>query len=204
LINQIDNIDTEQRILVAARVIFQQKGFSGARMDSIAQEAGVNKAMLHYYFRSKEKLFDGVFKEALGHFISKVITILDGKLPLDLKIYKVVDVYTTMLSNNGHLPLFVLSEIRENPGMAVKMLKAEENKSFQNLALQLKEEYEKGNIVEITVYEFFVNLVSLTVFPFLVRPLMEDVFGLEVVKFDQMILSRRKKVPKMIIEMLRA
>lgn len=196
MINQIDNIDTEQRILVAARVIFQQKGFSGARMDSIAQEAGVNKAMLHYYFRSKEKLFDGVFKEALGHFISKVITILDGKLPLDLKIYKVVDVYTTMLSNNGHLPLFVLSEIRENPGMAVKMLKAEENKSFQNLALQLKEEYEKGNIVEITVYEFFVNLVSLTVFPFLVRPLMEDVFGLEVVKFDQMILSRRKKVPK--------
>ena len=177
-------------------------------MELIAQEAGVNKAMLHYYFRSKEKLFDFVFQEAFGHFISRVITILDSELPLDAKIFRVVDVYTTMLNKNAHLPIFVLSEIWENPHVMEKMTKGGrgggENKNFQNLSKQLVEEHRKGSIVEITVHEFFVNLISLTVFPFLVRPLMEGAFDLEAAKFNQMIKERRSKVPKMIIEMLRA
>lgn len=189
--------------MAAAKNIFQKKGFSGARMDDIATTAGVNKALLHYYFRSKEKLFDRIFQESLGEFIHKVFGIMNGNLPLDVKIYRTVDMYSNMLSRNRHLPLFVLSEIRENPHLLIQMIKNREGKVFTSLSRQLDEEYEKGHIQKISAHEFFINLVSLTIFPFLVQPLLMGVFDLDEEKFEQMIAERRRKVPKMIIEILR-
>lgn len=199
----MDNIETEAKVLEAAREVFQRKGYSGARMDDIANEAGVNKALVHYYFRSKEKLFDKVFKEALAQFIQRVVKILNSDLPLDVKIYKTVDMYSSMLQHNRQLPIFVLGELSENPERMIEMVKGQDVEIFKNLALQLKEEYRKGNIIEIPVYEFFVNLISLTIFPFLIKPILHGVFDLEEEKFDKMVNNRRKSIPKMIIEMLR-
>jgi AcrR family transcriptional regulator len=203
LINQKDNIETEEKVLEAARDIFQKKGFFGARMDEIANRAGVNKALLHYYFRSKEKLFDKIFQEALGEFIHKVVSVLNGDLPLDVKIYRTVDMYSNMLSHNRDLPLFVLSTLQENPDLMIRMIKGGQGEFLPNLSRQLQHEYEEGNITNLSTHEFFINLVSLTIFPFLVQPVLMGAFNLEEEDFKQMINERRKKVPKMIIEILR-
>jgi len=203
LINQKDNIETEEKVLEAARDIFQKKGFFGARMDEIANKAGVNKALLHYYFRSKEKLFDKIFQEALGEFIHKVVSVLNGDLPLDVKIYRTVDMYSNMLSHNKDLPLFVLSTLQENPDLMIRMIKSTQGEFLPNLSRQLQDENLAGNITKISTHEFFINLVSLTIFPFLVQPVMMGAFNLEEEDFKQMINERRRKVPKMIIEILR-
>ena len=130
MINQTDNTDTEKVILEAANEVFQKKGLSGARMDEIAKEAGVNKALLHYYFRSKERLFERVFSEAFGQFFQKIIHLLESDLPLDVKIYRVVDMYSSMLLHNKNLPLFILGGIRDNPGLIAGLVKNNQGKAF--------------------------------------------------------------------------
>ena len=198
MINQSDN--TEIKVLNAARSVFQKKGYSGARMEEIANTAGVNKALLNYYYRSKEKLFWRVFEEAFREFIPTVINILDGDLPLDMKIYRTVDVYTRMLLKNRDLPMFVLSEIRENPDKIADMYMGKMHLTFQKLEQQLSEEYEKGTIVKTTVHTFLINLLSLIVYPYIVQPLMNRMFGIGDEKFEELMLERKSALPEMIIE----
>ncbi|MCH8232960.1 MAG: TetR/AcrR family transcriptional regulator [Bacteroidetes bacterium] len=198
MINQSDN--TEIKVLNAARSVFQKKGYSGARMEEIANTAGVNKALLNYYYRSKEKLFWRVFEEAFREFIPTVINILDGDLPLDMKIYRTVDVYTRMLLKNRDLPMFVLNEIRENPDKIADMFMGKMHLTFQKLEQQLSEEYEKGTIVKTTVHTFLINLLSLIVYPYIVQPLMNRMFGIGDEKFEELMLERKNALPEMIIE----
>jgi TetR/AcrR family transcriptional regulator len=77
--------NTEQKILDAARKVFTRQGFAAARMDDIAQEAGINRALLHYYFRSKQKLFDVIFAENMGNFYSSFVSILGSDADLEPK-----------------------------------------------------------------------------------------------------------------------
>lgn len=172
-------------------------------MDDIAKAAGVNKALLHYYYRSKSNLFDHVFKEAFSQFFEKIMGVLSGNLPLDVKIYRIVDMYSNMLLHNKHLPLFVLSEIRENPQLLIQMIKDKRRDALNKLEEQLQEGYKNGDIVQVSAPEFFVNLVSLTVFPFLTRPILNGIFEQDEEGFEKMINNRRKSVPGMIIKMLR-
>ena len=195
--------DTERNILDAANIVFQQKGISGARMEEIAREAGVNKALLHYYFRSKEKLYERIFQEAFGRFFQKVAEVLGSDLPIDVKIYKVVDIYSNILLHNKNLPLFIMGGIRDNPELMAGIFKNRVSGPIRNLQLQLDEQYENGNIIRISVHEFFLNLASLVIFPFIARPLVKEVFDVDEDSFDQMIKDRRRRVPRMIIEMLK-
>lgn len=201
MINQLDN--TEDKVLYAARIVFQKKGYSGARMEEIANTAGVNKALLNYYYRSKEKLFRQVFEEAFSEFIPTVINILNGDLPLDMKIYRTVDVYTRMLLKNKDLPMFVLNEIRENPNKIEELLMTKKHLTFQKLEQQLYEEYEKGTIVETTVHTFLINLLSLIVYPYIVQPMMSRMFDIDDKKFEELMLERKNALPAMIIETFR-
>ena len=201
MINQLDN--TEDKVLYAARIVFQKKGYSGARMEEIANTAGVNKALLNYYYRSKEKLFRQVFEEAFSEFIPTVINILNGDLPLDMKIYRTVDVYTRMLLKNKDLPMFVLNEIRENPNKIEELLMTKKHLTFQKLEQQLYEEYEKGTIVKTTVHTFLINLLSLIVYPYIVQPMMSRMFDIDDKKFEELMLERKNALPAMIIETFR-
>ena len=201
MINQLDN--TEDKVLYAARIVFQKKGYSGARMEEIANTAGVNKALLNYYYRSKEKLFMQVFEDAFSEFIPTVINILNGDLPLDMKIYRTVDVYTRMLLKNKDLPMFVLNEIRENPNKIEELLMTKKHLTFQKLEQQLYEEYEKGTIVETTVHTFLINLLSLIVYPYIVQPMMSRMFDIDDKKFEELMLERKNALPAMIIETFR-
>jgi len=107
--------DTEERILESAEDVFTNKGLSGARMQEIADKAKINKSLLHYYYRSKEKLFRAVFKKAFVKLAPKSILILTSDIPLFEKIEKFSSAYIDIIIKNPSIPLFVLRELNRNP-----------------------------------------------------------------------------------------
>lgn len=195
--------DTEVKILESAREVFFQKGFSGARMADIAGHAGINKALLHYYYRSKEKLFDAVFKEALSRFIPKVMKILNMDLPLDMKIYKVVDFYSNMLLRNPDIPVFVLSELKQNPEVAADFVIREQKFNIDKFVKQVQEEVDKGTIHPIEPVQLFTNIISMTIFPFIAQPIIKGVFDLDERGFEQFILKRKREIPDFLLRSIK-
>ena len=195
--------DAEKQILQSAREIFKTKGFSGAKMAEIADHAGINKALLHYYFRSKQNLFDQVFAEAVSAIVPRLISILQSDLPLDVKIYKMVDYYYQTLSRNRDLPIFVLSEIRTNPGFMLKFVK-EKGLDSSILDKQIKEEIRKGNMAKISTPEFFSNLLGLVLFPFIVEPLLKGIFQMSEQEFQHFLEKRRQELPGQILKLFKS
>src|SRR5580700_8969817 len=103
--------NTEQKILEAAEEIFHEKGFDGARMQEIADKASINKGLLHYYFKTKDSLFQAIFSMAFRKMMAQVQSIVSMDIPLDKKIDLMVDGYMIMLAKNPALPRFVINEL---------------------------------------------------------------------------------------------
>ena len=117
------DISTEEKILISASKVFTEKGFSGTRTRDIAEEAGINLALLNYYFRSKEKLFEQVMKVKIVLLFGKIIPIITSeKTNLEEKIDLVSEKYFEILSKNPNLPLFVLSEIQKKPSNITSLI----------------------------------------------------------------------------------
>ncbi len=110
----------EQKILEAAKQVFMENGLDGARMQDIADKAGINKALLHYYFRSKDKLFERIFVEEAQKFMPKVSTIMLSEISLFEKIEKFMSEYIDTLSQNPLLANFIMNEINRNPKEMIK------------------------------------------------------------------------------------
>ncbi|MCC7466595.1 MAG: TetR/AcrR family transcriptional regulator, partial [Saprospiraceae bacterium] len=106
---------TEQRIFEAAHEVFTQKGMDGAKMQEIADKAGINKALLHYYYRSKEKLYEAVVKAIMAKAVPNVRKVLESDLPLEEKITRFIDFYIGLISRNTFIPLFIISESNKHP-----------------------------------------------------------------------------------------
>src|SRR3954463_7666646 len=104
------DIPPEQKILEAAKQVFFDKGMHGARMQDIADKAGINKAMLHYYFRSKEKLFETIFIDATGHLFPKLSSILESDKTIFEKIELICVEYINQIQQIPYLPIFIISE----------------------------------------------------------------------------------------------
>ncbi|MEI6385742.1 MAG: TetR/AcrR family transcriptional regulator [Spirochaetota bacterium] len=166
------------RIKGAAKEIFLAKGYDGATMQVIADLAGVNKAQLHYYFRSKDSLFMMVFREEFQAFLQTKIGILrDEKLGLREKLELWIDAQGAFLSAQPQLPLFIVTEINRNPGL-IQGLMAE--MKLQLLAGLL------GNLGKdpamkdsgVTLEELMTMMVSLLVFPLIAAPMFQLLLGL--------------------------
>lgn len=195
--------ETEQRILDAAKAVFIRRGTSGARMQEIAEEAGVNQALLHYYFRSKEKLSDAVFRETAGRMFPILIQIAGSEMPVLDKIDRIVDTYLTTMSATPFLPGYILSELHHHPERIPQLLGrvaggdlgTATRPAFDKLDKQLAAEARAGRMRRINVVQFFVNLLSLCVFPFAARPMINAAFGFSDDDFSKFIQQRRKELP---------
>ena len=162
-----EEISTEEKIKTAARTVFTRKGYAATRTRDIAEEAGINLALLNYYFRSKEKLFDLVMMEKMTSFFGTLAPILgDTVLTLEQKISAVAEKYTYVLTENPELPLFILSEIRMNPEQFVNRLPFK--KLFESHFVKQLQERRP----DLHPVHFLMNLLGLTVFPFIVKPVL--------------------------------
>jgi AcrR family transcriptional regulator len=192
---------TEEKIKKAAHVVFKKKGFAATRTRDIADEAGFNLALLNYYFRSKEKLFDIVMKESIQQFLKGIAGILNNTaLSLTEKVSLVAENYTDMLSANPDLPLFILSEIKANPEKLALDLNFKEIIMRSHLFEQIQEATGK----KINPINFIINIISLTVFPFVASPLLRIIGDLEPQDFNNLVEDRKKLIPVWIETMLKA
>lgn len=195
---------TEEKVLEAARKVFMTKGMSGARMQDIADEAGINKAMLHYYFRDKDKLFETVFIEEAQKFFPKINIIFQADMPLFEKIEKFVTEYIDEMMDNPFLPWFVMNEINRNPEQFISKVWGRSNLP-KPLALlqQIESEVKKGNIKRVHPLHLLMNILSMTVFPFVAKPMMTKVLNISDAAFKQAMDERKKEIPKFIIDAIR-
>ena len=196
--------NTEQKILEAAEAVFHEKDFAGARMQEIAEHAGINKGLLHYYFKTKDALFEAIFSVALNGIISKILVILEMDIPLEEKISHMVDQYMTMLLRTPGLPRFVLNELNKNPDRFVsRHLNKNAHTAFGNFVLSVNKEVGMGKIKPVDPRQLFTNLMSLLIFPFVGRPLLQSVFGADDAAFKQLLTERKTHIKEFIANALR-
>ena len=195
---------TQERIVAAARKAFLSKGLAGARMQDIADEAGINKALLHYYFRSKEKLFEMIFMEAAQKLFPKINFIFESNMPLFEKIEHFANEYITVMLENPYLPSFVLNEINQDPVSFFKKLNDKFGFPDPSLFLkQIEREIKKGNIKRINPVQLLMNMLSLCIFPFMARPLFQLRMRVGEARFREFMEQRKKEVPKFIIDSIK-
>ncbi|MGE7776614.1 TetR/AcrR family transcriptional regulator [Chitinophaga sp. NPDC101104] len=195
---------TEQQIIEAARKIFMHRGLTGARMQDIADEAGINKAMLHYYYRSKDKLFDIVFTEAVEMLLSRVSAIFTADLLLEDKIQSVIGSYIGSISENPYLPLFILNEINQNPDRIIqRFVNTPSFPNIQGFVMLLKEEMDNGRIRRVDPVQLMISVISMCVFPFVAKPLMKAVFKIDDERFKLFIEERKTFVSAFVLSALR-
>ena len=194
---------TEEKIFEAATDVFVDKGMDGARMQDIASHAGINKALLHYYYRTKDQLFNAVFEMIAARVLKKFAPVFDENLSLEAKIRFFYKEHITFLQENPKLPAFVLNEINRNPDRIKKLLK---NIHFESLWQQLynqhKKELEKYNITEETMPQLLVSIASLSVFPFAARGIIEGILEKVGIDFDDYIEKRKDFAADFVIRAL--
>lgn len=189
------DLSTETKIKEVARKIFTQKGYAATRTRDIAQEAGVNLALLNYYFRSKEKLFEMVIMEELQRFFGVVygVAVNEG-MDLDQKLETLIDLYAQMLNENPELPLFILNEIQQNPKRFQDVIPTK--KIFENSTLIKQFQEKNPNVAPI---QFLYSFVGMLIFPYLSRPILGDLLKED---FQKVMLERKPLVLKWVKMML--
>jgi AcrR family transcriptional regulator len=199
-------LSTEEKILVAAKKVFLRDGFHGSRMDEIAREAGVNKALLHYYFRSKEKLFEVIFDEMKGNLLPRVMEIFSSDLPLFDKLQAFMESYIDMLSRNPYLPLFLINEVNKNPVRFIKRSGIVEkvHAFLPQFIEQLQSEVQQGNIKPAHPMHLIMNLMSMCIFPFLAKPMLREIGGLSDADFARLMQERKEEIVRFVLDALRA
>jgi AcrR family transcriptional regulator len=186
-----ETLSTEQKIIEAAESVFLADGYAGARMQQIADKAGINKAMLHYYFRSKDKLFELVFRHKMKQFVPQItLTLEDDQIPFLDKLDRFVMLYLEMLRKNPSLPLFILSTMNRNPDLMVHV----KQEVGQTIVRVMQAEIKKGNIRPVDPHQFMLTLVGMCIFPFLARPVFVGIFKLDQKAYAAIIAERHLHV----------
>lgn len=195
--------DTEQRIFAAAQAVFHEQGFDGARMADIARRAQINSSMLHYYFRSKELLFEAVFRKAAMEVISPALSVLAEDRPLLEKLDRFVSAYVRALATNPHLPAFVLQELRRNPDALRRFAGETAGGVFARFSGDVRRAAADGDIRAVEPEQLITNLMGLCVFPFIARPMLQTALGLSETSYDDLLAARADHVRSFIHHALR-
>jgi AcrR family transcriptional regulator len=190
---------TEEKIKIAARKIFTQKGYSATRTRDIAEEAGINLALLNYYFRSKEKLFDLIMLESFHNFMQAMIVVFNNdKTTLEEKVELIVANYIDLLVKDPDLPIFILSELRSNPKQLILKADLKKNMTQSHFFKQVQEAIKAGKIAQLNPMHFLINIIGMAVFPFVASPLIKSINDLKQEEFDELMQQRKKLIPKWI------
>jgi AcrR family transcriptional regulator len=187
--DKASNLSTEEKFLEAARIVFTKKGYAATKTRDIAEQAGLNLALLNYYFRSKEKLFEIVMMEKIQQLFSFIApTVNDLNTSLEEKVDKITEGYIDMLSQHPDLPLFVLSEIRNRPESFAKSVQVENMIMHSFFIKQLAERKPTVN-----PFHFITGFIGMLVFPFIAKPVFQstDMFTDEMFN---MLMQERKKI----------
>jgi AcrR family transcriptional regulator len=197
--NTIKKDNTEDKILNAAKTVFIRKGMEGARMQEIADEAGINKALLHYYFRSKQRLFEAIFSNLLTQIFPNITTILLSEKPIEQKIGLFIEKYIEMLLHNPFLPAFVLKEINRDSTYFANTFK-NNGIDLNPVFIMFENEMKAGKLVKMNPRDLVANILSMCIFPFASKPLLKLILFDENHKnYDQFLEERKTTVKDFVL-----
>lgn len=186
---------TEQRIFSAASEVFEEKGYTGARMQEIADRAGINKALLHYYFRTKEQLFRAVFQVLLKKMFEKIFSIFTQEIPFKEKLRLFLDEHIEFLVKNPKLPIFLLNELSQNPALAEGIKEMVNYQELRDLIYSRHAKELKGyGIKKNDMPQLMVTVVSFSIFPFAARDMIKIMIPEieDSKKFNAFMLNRKE------------
>ena len=184
---------TEEKIFEAATDVFVDKGMDGARMQDIANHAGINKALLHYYYRTKDQLFNAVFEMIAKKMFKKFAPVFDENLTLEEKIRFFFKEHISFLQENPRLPAFLLNEVNRHPERIKKILASVD---FEGIWLKLydqhKEELKKYNITQASMPQLMISIAAISVFPFAAKGILDGILEKIGVDFNGFIEERKE------------
>ena len=196
-------MSTEEKIFNAARIIFQKKGFAGARMQEVADEAGINKAMLHYCFKNKQQLFEAVFIKAFSQLAPQINTIFNSEKTVFEKITQFTHDYISFVIENPFLPQFIIQEMNNNPEFVMSFLNHANRPNPTLLIAQIEKEIQTGIIKPIQPKQLLLDIFSMTVFPFAAQIMVKGILHLSDTEFKQMMEERKTSIAQQIINSIK-
>lgn len=183
---------TEEKIFESATEVFLNMGMDGARMQDIANHAGINKALLHYYYRTKDHLFNAVFEKIAGQMLKKFAPVLDENLTLEEKIRFFFQEHIAFLQKNPRLPSFLMNELNRNPERIKKLIQSlDVKKLWSTLEKQHKQEFEKYTITRETIPQLMTSIAALSVFPFMAKAIVSGFMEKMGYDFDEYLEVRK-------------
>lgn len=208
MMDDTDNLSTEERILAAAKSIFYQKGLKGARMQEIADKAGVNKAMLHYYFRSKQKLFDHVLAQGVRSVTPQLMEVFLEQADLSTKIARLVDITIDLFLEEPYLSNFIINELSHNPEkLFTSVLDYEEGlvgKVLPVINEQIQAGIEAGIIKsDIKPAELIVNILSLCLLPIMAQEVLQKALVLDDERMERFLVKRKQTVTQFVLSAIK-
>jgi AcrR family transcriptional regulator len=183
--------------------VFLLKGLDGARMQEIADKAGINKALLHYYYRNKDQLFHSVFEDKLFSFLPTIFQVFQSDQSIENKVNLLAERYIDFLKENPELPYFVLGELRRRPERLLEKIGEKFSVNLDKIGAQLKIESQEGTIRYIAPQHFMANLLSMIVFPFIASPLFMKIFRYDKEAYINYLDQRKKEIPAFVMAALR-
>jgi len=190
-----ENAQTEQVIKDMAKKLIFQDGILKATTQQIADEAGVNRALIHYYFRSREQLLDTLLTEAITERRTRLREIFNA--PNDsfkLKISKVLDLLMAHAADYPYLENFIVSEVAHQPDKVKVFCFKDKDKNDSIFRAQLQEEIEKGTLQPITKEHFMINLISMCHYPVLSKPILQTIHGMSEPEYKRFMQERKRVI----------
>jgi TetR/AcrR family transcriptional regulator len=196
-------MSTEEKIFNAARIVFQKKGFAGARMQEIADEAGINKAMLHYCFKNKQLLFEAVFMNAFLQIAPQINEIFNSDKTVFEKITQFTQSYISFVIVNPFLPPFVIQEMNNNPEFVKSFFKNKNTPNPSLLIEQIKKEIELEILKPVDPKQLVLDIFAMTIFPFAAHMMVKGLLQVSESEFNNMMEKRKTSIAEQIINAIK-
>lgn len=192
---------TEAKILAAAELVFLRDGYAGSRMQDIADTANINKAMLHYYFRNKDKLFEQIFDKNTKILFPQFEEIIASGLSFETTVHTIVEKYFEVLIANPFIPLFVITAVND-PERAYFIEKLPYNIN-RKLAEKYLADFSKGLVKQLNPFQLIISVMSMCFFPFMAKPIITKAIDGSGFHFDQLMKARTAELKMYITSILK-
>lgn len=193
----------EELIIDSAMKVFTRRGFAAARMEEIAREAGINRALLHYYFRDKETMFDIIFETRFKEFFSGIATILLSDKTLFEKIREIISHEINVLTIHPDLPRFIITEVASQPERLIhygQKLGINPRMMLERFNQQVEDAIARNEIHPIESRQLLMNIMSMCIYPFVAKPIIKTMMQMDENSFANLMEKRKKDVYEFIIK----
>ncbi|PIQ20636.1 MAG: TetR family transcriptional regulator [Cytophagales bacterium CG18_big_fil_WC_8_21_14_2_50_42_9] len=193
-------IPTEELIKETAKKVFFQQGHLKATTQEIADAAGVNRALIHYYFRSRNLLFDKVLQEAMSGFMHKVLSVLEAEVPFKEKIKVFIQTFIGISAEFPYLQNFIVTEMVKQPEKMTVFHPQHLDEVAKKLNEELAQEIKNNTVAPTTLEHFIVNIMSLCSYPFIAQPIIQTIFSLNQATYQEFLQERKEIIFKIIFK----